>query len=106
MDETTLLYRTAPSREGQLFVDPHERVAILFCANRSGSALMPPVLIGRTAEPACLKGVKKYPVLYTNSPGATMTSNIFHGWLQQIDSDCAKANNKKIALVADDIPVC
>ncbi|OQR70899.1 tigger transposable element-derived protein 4-like [Tropilaelaps mercedesae] len=103
MDEATLLYRTTPSKEGQLFVDPHERVAILFCANRSGSALMPPVLIGRTAEPACLKGVKRYPVLYTNSPGATMTSNIFHGWLQQIDSDCAKTN-KKIALVADDIP--
>ncbi|XP_003743641.1 tigger transposable element-derived protein 4 [Galendromus occidentalis] len=103
MDEATLLYRTVPSKEGQLYVDPQERVSILFCANRSGTSLMPPVLIGRTSEPACLKGVKKYPVLYTNSPRATMTSNIFHGWLQQIDAECGKSN-KKIALVADDIP--
>src|SRR5690606_4807160 len=85
-DETCLLYRAVPSRHSTpLGTNPVDKVTLLMCANQDGSMPLPPVLIGRCSEPMSLKGVKKYPVLYTNSNGANMTSSIFHGWLQQVN---------------------
>ena len=56
---------------------------------------MPLLVIGKSKQPHCLRGVKTYPVTWRNNPTAWMTGPLFTEWLQKV------REKSEIALVID-----
>ena len=56
----------------------------MVAANMSGKEKLPPMVIGKSLMPRCLKNVKNLPVEYTVNKKAWMTSTIFETWLRKI----------------------
>ena len=105
-DETGLFYRCLPDKThvfknekcagGKL---SKERLAILVTASMTGEKL-PPLVIGKSANPRCFKNVKNLPVPYEANSKAWMTSTLFEKWLRKLDFQMRKSN-RKIAMVLD-----
>ncbi|GBC48699.2 CENP-B homolog protein 2-like [Rhizophagus irregularis DAOM 181602=DAOM 197198] len=74
MDETGLFYRK-------------ERLSIALCSNADGSHKLPPLIIGKYANPRCFKNVNIYnlPMTYQNNAKAWMLITIFQEWLREFD---------------------
>lgn len=60
-----------------------DRVIVLVCTNMDGSDKRPLLIIGKSSQPHCFRGVLTLPIPYTSSSNARMTSNIFHKWLKE-----------------------
>ena len=105
-DETGLFYRCLPDRThvmknekcagGKLSKD---RLTVLVTASMAGEKL-PPLVIGKSANPRCFKNVKKLPLPYEHNTKAWMTSTIFEKWVKKLDLQMRK-RERKIALVLD-----
>ncbi|XP_023218683.1 tigger transposable element-derived protein 4-like [Centruroides sculpturatus] len=76
-----------------------ERVTVLCCANMSGEKERL-LVIGKTKNPRCFKGVKHLPVDYCWSVDAWMTTTIFNNWLVKWDREL----KRKIVLLVDNCP--
>lgn len=64
-----------------------ERVTgVAFC-NWDGSDKRKMIVIGRSANPRCLRGAKSLPVVYYNSSKAWMTNSIFQKILADFDKE-------------------
>ena len=59
---------------------------------------LPPLVIGKSANPRCFKNVKKLPQSYEHNTKAWMTSTIFEKWVKKLDLQMRK-RQRKIALV-------
>ena len=89
-DETGLFYRCLPDKThvfknkkcagGKL---SKERLTVLVTASMTGEKL-PPLVIGKSANPRCFKNVKNLPVPYEANSKAWMTSTLFEKWLSKI----------------------
>ena len=77
-----------------------DRVTILPCANMSGTDKLDLLVIGKSKQPHCLRGIKTYPVTWRNNPTAWMTGPLFTEWLQKLDRRMVR-EKRKIALVMD-----
>ena len=64
-----------------------ERVTIAFFINAFGEKMAKPVLIGKSKNPQCFKGIKKceLPVDYYDQKKAWMTGGIMHEVLIKIN---------------------
>ena len=60
----------------------------------------PLLIIGKSRNPHCFRGVQQLPTPYTNNKNAWMTSDIFRNWLFDFERDMAK-KNCFIALIVD-----
>ncbi len=90
-DETGLFFKLIPSKticsniraSHKLLKD---RISILLCCNMSGTIKKIPLVIGKFANPRCLKNFDtKSLVDYTHSNRGWMTSFIFNQWLLKWD---------------------
>ena len=75
-----------------------ERITVFVTASMAGKKL-PPLVIGKSANPRCFKNVKKLPLLYEHNNKAWITSTIFEKWVKKLDLKWEKV--KKNCLVLD-----
>ena len=68
-----------------------------------GTGLLRPLLVGKFANPRCLKNVHSLPVTYKHSKKAWMTAEIWKEWLQSLDRKMAQ-QKWKVLLFADNHP--
>lgn len=102
-DETGLYFRAMPdhtylfkSETSKGFKMPKERVTVLCCVSMAGEK-RGLLVIGKSKNPRCFKGVKKLPVEYVANANAWMTSSLFSNWLIKWDLEL----NRKIILLVD-----
>lgn len=84
-DESGLFFKVLPdrtlSRKGKRCTGgklSKERVTILLCTNATGSHKVKPLLIGKSENPRCFRGVKKpsLPVTYHHNRKSWMTRDV------------------------------
>jgi hypothetical protein len=99
MPEKTLFYKDLPANHVKV---EKERLSMLFCTNMDGSEKLKPILIGKSKNPRCFKGINtaNLPVYYRNNTKAWMTDEIFREWLIKIDKQF-KSENRKVILFLD-----
>ena len=109
-DETAFYYRALP--EGSLTFKSDSvagskkskfRVTVLVATNMTGTDKLPLMMIGKSKDPRCfrgLKGKKSLPVDYRNNSKAWMTSDIFVKWLEDINKKM-KTQRRKILMLVD-----
>ena len=109
-DELGLFFKLTPSRsysiKGKSFrTGKHskERVTLLLCANMSATEKLPPLLIGKSENPRCFKGIKRKPVRYRFNRKAWMTSVLFEEWLNTVNAQM-REKKRKIVLFLDNCP--
>jgi hypothetical protein len=102
-DKTGLYYRALPEHSYMLKNESSkgcktskERLTVLCCANMSGSKEKL-LVVGKSKNPRCFKGVKRLPVDYCANTNAWMTTPIFNDWLLKWDNRL----NHKIVLLVD-----
>jgi len=74
------------------------------CANADGSHKLPPLIIGKYANPRCFKNVNisNFPMIYRSNSKAWMLTTIFQEWLQEFDYLMAcKHNRQRVLLLLD-----
>ncbi|XP_053968607.1 jerky protein homolog-like [Anastrepha ludens] len=119
-DETGLFWKCLPqnslasgdeySIEG--YKESKERITALLCANAAGTHKCKLMIIGKSANPRCLKNVKYIPVVYKSNKRAWVTQELFLEWfnnnfvpevrehLQRIGLE----KNCKVLLLLDNCP--
>ena len=105
-DETALVYRMLPT---QSFVEKgdsckgtkqsKERLTVLVACSMSGERL-PLLVIGKSKNPQCFKGIKNLPTVYDANKNAWMTSSIFEVWIRALDKHMME-KKRKICMVID-----
>ncbi|KAK3098872.1 hypothetical protein FSP39_023876 [Pinctada imbricata] len=106
-DETGIYFRALPDGTLTFKTDnsggskkSKERVTVLVCTNMTGTDKRKLLVIGKSKDPRCFRGVKSLPVTYTNSGNAWMTAEIFQNWLRDFNRDMAR-QKRKILLFVD-----
>ncbi|XP_064074402.1 tigger transposable element-derived protein 6-like [Vanessa tameamea] len=66
----------------------------------SGTEKLPLLLIGKSKNPRCFKGIKTLPVNYQNNKKAWMTSELFADWLKRVNADM-RVQKRKIIMFVD-----
>ena len=102
-DETGLYYRALPEHTFMFKGEnakgcktSKERLTVLCCASMSGNKENL-LVIGKSKNPRCFKGVKQLPVEYCANSNAWMTTTIFNEWLMKWDEKL----KRKIVLLVD-----
>ena len=62
--------------------DSKERITILACSNASGAHKLKLLVIGKSANPRALSGIKTFPVIYRSNKRAWMAKEIFSEWYE------------------------
>ena len=93
-DSTLTLLNVAGGKKSK------DRLTVLFTCNMDGSEKRCPLVIGKSANPRCLRGVKNLPVGYKSNKNAWMTSVIFTEMLQEWDAE-NRRKKRKILLLLD-----
>lgn len=102
-DETGIYFRAMPEHAYSLknenakgFKCSKEQMTVLCCTNMKGQK-RELVVIGKSKNPPCFKGVKSLPVRYCSNANAWMTTDIFNNWLLMWDLEL----KRKIVLLVD-----
>lgn len=102
-DETGLFYRALPEHtymfKGEKVKGSKtckERITVLCCVSMTGEK-KELLVIGKSKNPRCFKGVKQLAVVYSSSTNAWMTSRIFSEWLTKWDNEL----KRRILLLVD-----
>ena len=77
-----------------------DRVTALVACNMTGSDKRRLLVIVKSNDPHCFRGLKNLPVIYRNNKNSWMTAEIFTEWLQTFISDMLR-ENRNIMLLAD-----
>ena len=109
MDETGLFYRLEPDRtlatkwlSGRK--KNKERLSVALCANANGSHKLPPLIIGKYANPRCFKNIniRNLPMMYRNNTKAWMLTTLFQDWLRDFDYQVGqKHRGQRVLLFLD-----
>ena len=109
-DETAIFYRLLPDKTLDFKnVDCHggkqskERITALVCANMTSTDKLPLYILGKSANPRCLKNVKSLPTGYDANKKAWMTGELFTKWVVKFDKKCQR-QRRKVALIIDNCP--
>lgn len=109
-DETGLFFKCLPSKTLAFKGDKcfgvktsKERVTLLAGANMDGTEKLKLLLIGKSKNPRCLRGLKSLGLEYTHNNKAWMTGEIFGNWIKAIDKEM-KAQKRKIVMFVDNCP--
>jgi hypothetical protein len=91
VDDCGLFYQAFPNRTLHLSKEGCHggkqskiRITVLCGANATGEK-MSLLVIGKSKQPRCFKGVKKLPCLYRHQNKSWMTENLFTEWLNDFD---------------------
>ena len=106
-DETGIYYRALPDGSLTFTTDKlsgtkkiKERLTALVATNMDGTDKRPLLVIGKSKQPRCFRGLTSLPLSYTSNKNAWMTAEIFSNWLRELDREMAK-KKRKIAIVID-----
>jgi hypothetical protein len=102
-DETGLYFRAIPehiylikNESAKGFKSLKKRVTVLCCVNVKGEK-RDLLVIGKSKNPRCFKGVRSFPVGYYSNANAWITSVIFNDWLVKWDLE----SKQNIVLLVD-----
>ena len=105
-DETGIYYRAVPDGTLAFSTDKlssskkaKERVTALVACNMDGTDKRPLLVIGKSKEPRCFRGLPHLPTQYMNSGNAWMTGALFRKWLADFNRVMARANRHIVLLV-------
>lgn len=79
------------------------RITLLLGTNSTGDDKLKPLVIGKSKNPRCFKGVKSLPIEYFANKKAWMNASLFHDWLLGINKRM-KLFNRNILLFIDNCP--
>ncbi|XP_044595474.1 jerky protein homolog-like [Cotesia glomerata] len=106
MPNSTLVQRKEKKAEG--FKKPKNRLTVMACTNASGTHEIPLLVIGKSAQPRCLRGVKNVPVHYIHQENSWMIREIITTWYTEIflpevkkKHELDKNPDTKIVLIMD-----
>ncbi|XP_049316861.1 tigger transposable element-derived protein 4-like, partial [Bactrocera dorsalis] len=106
-DETSIFFKCLPNKtiafKGQKCFggkNSKERITVMVASNMSGSEKLKLLVIGKSKNPRCFKGIKSLDVDYEYNKKAWMTSEIYDKWLKNLDKVFV-AQNRKILLFVD-----
>ncbi|XP_023318329.1 tigger transposable element-derived protein 6-like [Trichogramma pretiosum] len=101
-DETALFFKCLPDKTLAFKKETchggknnKQRITLLLAVNSTGTDKLTPFVIGRSAKPRCLKGIKNLPVEYHANQKAWMNSMLISQWLINL--------NKKMKLAKRNI---
>lgn len=80
-----------------------ERLTVMIGANMTGSEKLKLLVIGKSRNPRCFKGIKSLEVDYESNSKAWMTGDIYKKWLVSLNKKFAR-ENRKILLFVDNCP--
>ena len=61
-----------------------------------GSHKLRPFVIGKSANPRCLRGIKKLLQTYKSNKNSWMTATLFQEWLEWFDAHLQKQKKKNM----------
>ncbi|KAF7690724.1 Tigger transposable element-derived protein 4 [Cucumispora dikerogammari] len=100
-DETGLYFELLPNKSiclagasGRFHKDSKLRVTLPLCVNYTGQTKLTPLVVGKSRNPRCFKGVKSLPIVYYSNSSSWMTSKIFNNWLSSLNTDQLKKKQK------------
>lgn len=106
-DETGLYYQCLPDKTLTFKGDAchggknsKQRITVLLGANQTGTVKLKPLVIGKSKNPRCFKGIQSFPTDYTFNRKAWMKSDVFGKWLSDLDKQMKK-KKKKILMFVD-----
>ncbi|XP_053947890.1 tigger transposable element-derived protein 4-like [Anastrepha ludens] len=109
-DETGLFFKCLPDntltlKNQKCHGGKHskQRVMLMIAANMDGSEKLKLLLIGKSNQPRCFRGVKWLPLDYKANSKAWMTGAFFEEWLLNLDKQFGKAG-RNILLFIDNCP--
>lgn len=105
-DETSLFWRyvprktlaTADETNPSGVKDIKERITVLACANAAGTHKCKLMVIGKSAKPRALKGVKVLPLIYKANKRAWITKELVKEWLEDYFLKEVRAHYRSIGL--------
>lgn len=80
-----------------------ERLTVMAASNMTGSEKIKLLVIGKSKNPRCFKGIKSLEVDYENNKRAWMTSDIYEQWIMGLNRKFA-VQRRKILLFVDNCP--
>jgi transposase-like protein len=109
-DETALFYRCLPNKTYTLKgenasrnkKESKDRLTVLVAANMSGTDKLKPLIIGKSANPRCFRGVH-VPLSYKSSAIARMTGDLWTWWVRTLDATM-RLKKRRILLIIDNCP--
>lgn len=109
-DETGLFFKCLPSRtlafKNEKCVGGEkskERITVMLGSNFTGTEKLKLLVIGKSKNPRCFRGLKSLEVNYENNAKSWMTSDIFEKWLIKLDNKFAH-EKRKILMFVDNCP--
>ena len=115
-DETSLFFEALSDRTmsfdveqptGSKLTSSKGHLSLILCANMTCTDKQKPVLIGKAANPACLKkkglSIANLGVDYYHNSKGWMTGAVFDVWLSEWNRELYK-QKRKIALLVDNAP--
>ena len=112
-DETGLFFQLPPSRtlaqQGENVKGVKRskaRITVMVCCNASGSDKRKLLVIGKSKQPRCFRGVNmaKLPCSYASTKKAWMSVELFNAFLCNLNEDMKK-QKRNILLLVDNAPV-
>ncbi|XP_064414219.1 tigger transposable element-derived protein 4-like [Latimeria chalumnae] len=110
INETGLFYKLLPNRTLALKGEEchggkhsKERITLLVGSNMDGSEKLKLLVIGKTKQPRCFKGVKALPVDYEGNTKAWITGDIFKDWVIKFNKKMQQ-EKRKVLLFVDNCP--
>jgi hypothetical protein len=109
-DETGFFFKCLPNKtltfKGQNCYggkNSKERITVMVGGNMSGTEKLQLLVIGKSKNPRCFKGISSLEVEYEYNKKAWMTGAIYEKWLLELDKKFA-AQKRKILLFVDNCP--
>ena len=108
-DETGLFFKCLPDQTHTLKDEKcaggklsRNRPTIMVAASMWGEKL-PLLVIGKSTNPRCFKGIKILLAPYQSNKKAWMTGAVFEGWVRKLDREIKK-QKRNIVLIVDNCP--
>ena len=108
VDESGLFYQCLPNNTFTLpaekasrgMKESKQRLTMLIGANMSGEDKLDPLIIGKSANPCCFRGIRHIPLPYLSNTKAWMTSQVWTEWMNKFDRRM-RMERRKVALIID-----
>lgn len=80
-----------------------ERITVMLGSNTTGSEKLKLLVIGKSKNPRCFKGIKSLDVVYENNKKVWMASEIYEKWLLKLVQKF-RSEKRNILLFVDNCP--
>ncbi|XP_054281171.1 jerky protein homolog-like [Macrosteles quadrilineatus] len=117
-DETGLYWKKMPTKSlvskkemsAPGFKASKSRITAMVCANKTGTHRLPLLIIGKSKNPRCFKGIVKLPLTYKSQKNSWMDTSIFVEWYDTVfipevkKQHIATGSSGNVLLIIDNAP--